>query len=496
MALKNFPQEDSSFRKPYLWCFTTYFAEGFPYSIIRAVSSVFFRDMRVPLESIGLTSLYGLPWILKFFWGPQVDEFGSKRKWLLSMQGLITLLFLVTAFAVPLPGSTRIIAVLFFIGAFIAATHDIAIDGYYLAALDLQGQAKFVGYRIMAYRMALMTGSMVIITLSVTRGWFLGFLAAAFIMILLFVYHLLFLPECEMEKQPISKLWRTLFQSRFLPYLIGAVILVTPLVLYLRSIRSQTAKPALFLKEVWLSRGISFALLGILLLMALFRRSLTARITRNPHSFYARSFLSFMDQPKIGIILAFIVLVRAGEFMLTSMVPPFMVDLGIKIHYGWISGGVSIPSSIAGAMLGGWLISRHGMKKMIWPFLLAQNLTNLVYMALAFGMSGYLAANTGAIHPIPLPVIRLAAVAGVHGFDQFASGLGSAVLITFIMRLCRAEFKAAHFAIGSGLMSLSGVFAGIGGGLLASWLGYGMFFGISFLFSLPGMALIFFIPKE
>ena len=496
MDSKSAQFRESPFRKPYVWCFTTYFAEGFPYSIIRAVSSVFFRDMGVTLESIGLTSLYGLPWILKFFWGPQVDEFGSKRKWMLSMQGLITLLFLVTAFAVPFPGSTRSIAVLFFIGAFFAATHDIAIDGYYLAAFDKQGQAKFVGYRIMAYRMALMTGSMVIITLSAARGWFLGFLAAAFIMILLFVYHLFFLPEYEKERRPVSQLWRSLGKSRALPYLIGTVILLPILVCFLRSIRSHAANPAAPLTEAWLSRGISFALLGILLLLAIFRRSLTARITRNPHSFYARSFLNFMDQPKIGVILAFIVLVRAGEFMLTSMVPPFMVDLGIKIHYGWISGGVSIPSSIAGAMLGGWLISRYGMKKMIWPFLLAQNLTNLVYMALAFGMSGYLAANTGAVHPLPLPVIRLAAVAGVHGFDQFASGLGSAVLITFIMRLCRDEFKAAHFAIGSGLMSLSGVFAGIGGGLLASWLGYGMFFGISFLFSLPGMALIFFIPKE
>jgi PAT family beta-lactamase induction signal transducer AmpG len=248
--------------------------------------------------------------------------------------------------------------------------------------------------------------------------------------------------------------------------------------------------------EVWFSRGMSFALLMILILLAVFRRPLAARLTRNPDSFYGRSFLSFMDQPKIGLLLAFIVLVRAGEFMLTSMVPPFMVDLGIKIHYGWISGGVSLPCSILGAMLGGWMISRHGMKKTIWPFLVAQNLTNLIYMALAFSMSGYLAANAGATHPIPLPLLRLAAVAGVHGFDQFASGLGSAVLITLIMRLCRAEYKAAHFAIGSGLMSLSGVFAGIAGGLLASWLGYGAFFGISFLFSLPGMALIHFIPKE
>jgi hypothetical protein len=43
-------------------------------------------------------------------------------------------------------------------------------------------------------------------------------------------------------------------------------------------------------------------------------------------------------------------------------------------------------------------------------------------------------------------------------------------------------------------MNLSGVFAGVAGGFLAERLGYGYFFGISFLASIPGMALIPFLP--
>ena len=38
-----------------------HFCEGLPYSIIRTVSTVFFRDNGVSLEGIGLTSLFGLP---------------------------------------------------------------------------------------------------------------------------------------------------------------------------------------------------------------------------------------------------------------------------------------------------------------------------------------------------------------------------------------------------------------------------------------------------
>jgi PAT family beta-lactamase induction signal transducer AmpG len=86
------------------------------------------------------------------------------------------------------------------------------------------------------------------------------------------------------------------------------------------------------------------------------------------------------------------------------------------------------------------------------------------------------------------------AVAATHGFDQFSGGLGTAVLMTFLMRICLKEFRASHYAIGTGLMSVSGLYAGVISGFLTSWVGYGYFFGISFLLSLPGMALIFWLP--
>ncbi len=43
-------------------------------------------------------------------------------------------------------------------------------------------------------------------------------------------------------------------------------------------------------------------------------------------------------------------------------------------------------------------------------------------------------------------------------------------------------------------MGFSGLYAGVLSGFLAAWPEYGYFFGISFLLSLPGMGLFFFIP--
>jgi len=483
------------FRLPHVWAFTTYFAEGLPYTIIRMVSSVFFRDMRVSLEAIGLTSLFGIPWVIKFLWGPVIDQFGTKRKWILIMQFLLVLLFIAAAFMSPLPYGVKLIAGLLFIGAILSATHDIAIDGYYMEALDKQGQAKFVGYRVMAYRLAMMAGTGIIVTIGTTVGWFSAFSAGGAFLGLLFLYHVFFLPHVEKEKIKIRDLLKKVFRIKFI---IAAIVLAL-ILLGMRSLFRDRFSGRLLevfpsLKMISFAGWVALGLLILLIALALFRNRIKEPFFRDKESFYSRAFFEYMDRDKIAVAIAFIILMRTGESSLSSMVAPFMVDLGIKIHYGWLSGGVGLPFSIIGAMAGGFLISKFSLRKMIWPFLLAQNLTNLIYMGLALSLTQYLALNTGADVVTFMGNLNLFLVACVHAFDQFAGGLGTAVLITFLMRTCLERFKAAHFAIGSGLMNISGVLAGVASGFLAERLGYGLFFGITFLLSIPGMCLIFFVP--
>jgi MFS transporter, PAT family, beta-lactamase induction signal transducer AmpG len=482
MAKTRLPKKNI-LQSPHVWAFTTYFAEGFPYTIIRMISSVFFRDMRVSLEGIGLTSLFGIPWVLKFLWGPHIDQYGTKRSWMLWTQSLLAIMAIGAGLLAPLPNGIRIIAFLFFAGSFIAATHDMAIDGYYMEALDNTGQARFVGYRVMAYRIAMMTGTGVIVTIGTTSGWVIGFLAAGVILSMLFTYHALFLPNVEIRKRPFRLLVGGLFSGRFLG---AGVCVLMAVFLILRFV------PSFF--EHFTPSRVGIGLLAALVLFAVLKDRIKSAFLKNKDSFYSKAFVTYMDREKIGMTLVFIIFMRTGESMLTSMVSPFMVDLGIKVHYGWISGGVGLPFSIVGAMVGGWMISRYTLKRTIWPFLLAQNFTNLLYMVLAFYLSRFIHLNTGASAVMPIGPLNLFLVATVHSFDQFAGGLGTAVLVTFLMRTCLPDYKAAHFAIGTGLMNLSGVFSGVLSGFLAGWLGYGMFFGLSFLASVPGMVLVLFIP--
>jgi PAT family beta-lactamase induction signal transducer AmpG len=475
--------EKSILQSPHVWAFTTYFAEGFPYTIIRMISSVFFRDMQVSLEGIGLTSLFGIPWVLKFLWGPHIDEYGTKRTWMLSTQFLLVTLVTAAAVLTAASDGIRVIAVLFFVGAFIAATHDMAIDGYYLEALDEKGQAKFLGYRVMAYRIAMMVGTGVIVTIGTTEGWMAGLLCAGGALSLFFAYHMIFLPKVEKQKKSFLQLLKVLLTVRVSG---GAVCLVSIVLLFRRF------APSFF--DHFTPAWVGIGLLSALILIALLKDTIKRALLNSRESFYSKAFLSYMDREKMSVTVAFIIFMRMGESMLTSMVSPFMVDLGIKTHYGWISGGVGLPFSIVGAMLGGWMISKFTLKKTIWPFLLAQNFTNLLYMALALYLGRFILINTQAEAVTPIGHFNLLLVAAVHAFDQFAGGLGTSVLVTFLMRTCLPEYKAAHFAIGTGLMNLSGVFSGVLSGFLAAWLGYGLFFGLSFLASIPGMALALFIP--
>lgn len=477
-------------RSPFVWCATTYFAEGFPYSLVRQISSVYFKDHHASLPMIGMTSLYGLPWTLKFLWAPYVDRYGTKRKWILILQGLLGVVILAFAAMSHTTLALSAGALLFMLVALVAASHDIAIDGYYLEALDQKGQARFVGYRVMAYRLALIAGAGGVITLSHFLGWPAAMGTAALVLCLLLLYHAFFLPTAEEETLPIGALLSERSGRRTAAIGLAGLLMAFLLFLFRHwppvgsFLRAFGHLGKLLSPAGWVSLGLFTALLVLLALRNRIRRRF-----RGSDSFYANAFLTFLDQERIGWALAFIVLYRTGESLLTAMTAPFLLDLGInKAQYGLLSGTLGILSSILGALAGGVCIARYSLSKTVWPFTLAQNLTNIVYMAMAYHYRDvFLELGAGR-------EVSLLFVGFVHCFDQFAGGLGTAVFSFYLMRCCRPEFKASHFAIVSGIMSVGGIVFGVTSGFLASWLGYWRFFGLSFVASIPGMCLIPFIP--
>jgi PAT family beta-lactamase induction signal transducer AmpG len=195
----------------------------------------------------------------------------------------------------------------------------------------------------------------------------------------------------------------------------------------------------------------------------------------------------------MALILGFVICLRAGEYMQTSMISSYFVDLGLAKDYWWISSGFGLPATILGAICGGLLIRQGGFQKWFLPLISAQNLTMLIYAAVAAYLAPYLALNTGKSADLISYIGHgnLALVVGVHVLDNFTSGLGTSVLTVFLLRICLPQHKAAHYAIASGLMSVFGIFGGVFAGQCAQHGGYALTYLASFGAALPGFILGF-----
>lgn len=469
-----------------MWVASTYFAEGFPYSVVHSLSEVLFKELGASLSTIGLTSLFHLPWNLKFLWGPLLDGFGTKRRWLVLCELALVALVLLLAFASSMSAALLLAGGVFTLVAIVAATHDIAIDGYYLEALDPKAQSAYVGFRATAYKLAMLLVQGPLILLAAASGWPVAFVAAAAVLALLLAYHQRFLPRVETATRPLTDLPRLIARPRVLLGIVGLTVSLVAIRTALASGTWQAMRADALVRVPWLvhldAAGLSsLGLLSALVLGLAFLGRLKRRLARS-ESFYAAAFVDFLAQPRVHRILAFVILFRTGESFLLKMRYPFLRDIGMSMEeYGVASGTIGLIASFAGTLLGGWLISRDGLRRWIWPLVLAQNVPNLAFMGLS--------ASATAAAPPGLPLLT-----SVIAIESFGSGLGTAALMVYLMRCCRPPFKAAHMAIVTALMSVSFTIAGVMSGVLAEALGFTHYFALSFVASLPGMLLLPFVP--
>jgi PAT family beta-lactamase induction signal transducer AmpG len=163
------------------WVAILYFAEGFPFGIVNDALPVFFRTHGVRLADIGLLSLVGLPWTLKFLWAPLVDLWGRRRTWVVGCQ----LLLAVGLLALLLGDPSRIggvhWATLLFL-ALLSATQDIAIDAYTIELLEEPEMGPANGIRVTAYRVALISAGGLLVATAGLLGWSAAFAGAAVLM--------------------------------------------------------------------------------------------------------------------------------------------------------------------------------------------------------------------------------------------------------------------------------------------------------------------------
>jgi len=413
-------------RSPWAFVPTLYFAEGVPYVLVNTVSVILYKRLGVANATIAFwTSLLYLPWVAKMLWGPLVDTHATKRTWILATQlGLAACLALIAA-AIAGPGFFVVSLAAFTLTAFVSATHDIAADGFYLHALDARQQAYFVGVRTLFYRAAMIFGSGLLVTVA---------------------------GRLEDRLGDVARAWTTAFAL--------AAVLYGGLWVYHRGILPRPATDA--------ARDADGG----------------RTVRREPGAGWARTFATWLGQPRVGVVVAFILLYRLGEAMLLKLASPFLLDqraaggLGFSTEQvGLAYGTVGLGCLILGGVAGGWLIARFGLRRLLWPLALALNVPHLAYLYLAHAQPG------------PLVAYPLVAV------EQLGYGLGTTAFMVVLMRISRGEQRTSHYAIATGLMALGMMLPGMVSGMIQEAVGYRSFFLLVLVAGLPGLLTLPFLPR-
>jgi PAT family beta-lactamase induction signal transducer AmpG len=402
--------------RPWRWVPTLYFAQGLPYVTVMTLAVVMYKNLGVSNTDIALlTSWLYLPWVIKPLWSPVVDLFGTKRRWIWALQFIIGAALAMVALAVPGPRFLQMTLAVFWLMAFASATHDIAADGFYMLALPQRTQAAFVGVRSTCYRLAMIAGQGGLV-------WLAGHLTE------------------RTGQATLAWSWVFALMAGFF----GAVALLHLFVLP----RPAVDRPAPRSSTFWPD--------------------------------FAAVFAAYFRKPEILRILAFLLLYRFAEAQLLKLVTPFMLDplaaggLGLKTQdVGIAYGTVGVTALTLGGLLGGWVISRGGLKKCLWPLMVCMHAPNLVFVALAAWQPQSLWLVSGAI-----------------ALEQFGYGFGFTAYMVYLLLVAGGVdgsnlHKAAHYALCTGFMALGMMIPGLWAGWLQTQLGYLNFFIWGLVATLP-----------
>ena len=388
---------------------TLYFAEGVPYVAVMTISLILYKRLGMSNTDITLyTSWLYLPWVIKPLWSPFVDMLRSKRWWIVTMQLLIGAALGGVAFTIPASWWLQGSLCFFWLMAFSSATHDIAADGFYMMGLDEHEQAYFVGIRSTFYRIA------------------------------------------------------TIFSSGLLVGLAGALQVMT------RSIRYSWSL-------------VFYLMAGLFIAFWLYHNWILPRPSEDGEKHtktasdiwreFCQTLVTFFQKPQVWAGICFMLFYRMPEGLLAKVSALFLVDaphnggLGLSDgEYGLVQGTVGVIGLTVGGILGGICASRDGLKRWLWPMVMAITLPDIVYVLLAY--------------LLPTSLVTISACVFV---EQFGYGFGFSAYMLYLIYYSQGAHKTSHYALCTAFMALSMMIPGLFAGALQETVGYQWFFIIVML---------------
>jgi PAT family beta-lactamase induction signal transducer AmpG len=467
----------------FFWVGVLYFSEGFPLGVFYDVFPVHFRQQGVNLTGIGLLSLLGLTWTLKFLWAPAVDHYRHHRRWMFGadiLMGVILLIFALQAGYGPW--------VWFAIGTFtlLSATNDIAIDGFTIEMLDKRELGMANGLRIAFYRVGMLAAGFILICTDLL-GWAGAYTAGASIFLLAGIA-CLNAPR-ERDKQAAGGITLGSELKGFLSHPAA----FTALVLFLLGVlglADSTAEWSRSIDHFW---WYAFSVAALLILYGGIYARLTSR-AGTPRAPLAEgpmfgALLEMLRRPRILPVILFILVFKLGDSAMGFMIKPFWVDSGFTAtQIGLVSVNIGLGLSIAGGIAGGWFTDRAGIFRGLWVLGLTQAASNLGY---AWAASIIPAVPAGTPVAAGHEILMYLASA----IESFTGGLGTAAFLAFLMAIVNKRHSATEYALLSSVFALSRSVSGWAGGYGAETMGYADYFLLTFFLAFPAYLLLPWVKK-
>ena len=173
------------------------------------------------------------------------------------------------------------------------------------------------------------------------------------------------------------------------------------------------------------------------------------------------------------LLLALIGTYRISDIVMGIMANPFYVDMGYsKEEVATVTKLYGVIMTLVGAFLGGGLVLRFGVMRVLMLGAVLSALTNLLFAWLS--LHGH-------------DVYALIAVVSA---DNLASGIASAAFIAYLSSLTNVQYSATQYALFSSLMLLAPKFLAGFSGLAVDAAGYAWFFTGTAALGVPVLLLV------
>lgn len=190
-------------------------------------------------------------------------------------------------------------------------------------------------------------------------------------------------------------------------------------------------------------------------------------------------FAEFLRRRGAPLILLFVLIYKLGDAMGQGMLNPMIVDLGFSdAEYIAVNKLIGFWALIAGTAVGAPFIAQLGMGRALFVSGVLMMISNLGFAMVA--LSGHSPTMLGL----------------AVGIENFTSGIGLTVFVTYLSGLSSLAYTATQFALLSSLAAVGRTWLAAPSGILAEQLGWFGFYMLTMIVALPGLLLLWLLWKR